>query len=199
MNIDRMTTLLASGLKPTQVATIVGCSPALLSQLARDNQEFKNLLAEKEAIAQEQDIEEVAITAKYHAAEHLLLNQVMAMAPVSELRDVVGALRVVAERQDKAKTRLNPIQGAQAITNNIVQINLPAHALPELTLTKDNEVISVNNMNLAPLTSEGVTNLFRDMKEKKEKRDEQRRISAITEKTPGEAITEVSFEELKMA
>ena len=166
MNIERITTLLASGLKPSNVASIVGCSPARISQLSADPH-FQNLLAAKVAEAEESDVEEKTITAKYIAAEHILLNQIIDMAPVSELRDVTAALRVVAERQEKAKTRLNPVQGT-TIINQTVQIAVPSHTLPEISLTKDLEVISVNTLNLAPLTSEGVTNLFKSMKEAKD-------------------------------
>lgn len=187
MNIERICTLLASGIKIQNVASIVGCSPARISQLAKDSTEFQNLLAAKTAEMNEKDIEEVAITSKYHAAEHALLDQVLAMAPVAELRDVTAALRVVAERQDKAKTRLNPIQGSHSVVNNVIQIGVPMHALPEIHLTKDMEVISVNNMNLAPLTSEGVTNLFKNMRSMKEINHEQRRIPAVTEEVIGEA------------
>ena len=192
MNLERIATLLASGLKPTNVATIVGCSPARISQLAKDSIEFQNLLAVKEAEAQTEDIEEAALSSKYHAAEHLLLNQIMDMAPVSELRDVTNALRVVADRQDKAKTRLNPIQGSQSVIQQVIQINIPAHALPEVTLTREKEVISVNQTNLAPLTSAGVTNLFSQMK--KEKENEPRRIQEETEGTPQESVSEVPEE-----
>jgi hypothetical protein len=173
-------------LKPANVASIVGCSPARISQLAKESEEFRNLLALKEAEAQKDDIEETALSTKYHAAEHALLDQVLSMAPVSELRDVVGALRVVAERQEKVKTRLNPIVQSQPIINQIVQINIPSHALPEVVLTKDYEVVSVDNLNLAPLTSQGVTNLFKNLKEKE---NEQRRISAETERPIEEVIS----------
>ena len=84
MNIERITTLLASGLKPSNVASIVGCSPARISQLSADPH-FQNLLAAKVAEAEESDVEEKTITAKYIAAEHILLNQIIDMAPVSEL------------------------------------------------------------------------------------------------------------------
>ena len=166
MNIDRITTLLASGLKPSNVASIVGCSPARISQLAQD-QHFQDLLTSKIAELEADDVEEKTLSAKYLSAEHTLLNQIIEMAPISELRDVTAALRVVAERQEKAKTRLNPVQGA-TIINQTVQIAVPSHTLPEISLTKDLEVISVNTLNLAPLTSEGVTNLFKSMKEAKD-------------------------------
>ena len=197
MNIERITTLLASGLKPSNVASIVGCSPARISQLSADPH-FQDLLSAKIAEAEESDVEEKTITAKYIAAEHILLNQIIDMAPVSELRDVTAALRVVAERQEKAKTRLNPVQGT-TIINQTVQIAVPSHTLPEISLTKELEVISVNTLNLAPLTSEGVTNLFKNLKADKEaiemqkieeNSNEQGRILREAEETFGEAIQE---------
>ncbi len=187
MNLDRVATLLASGLKPTHVASIIGCSPARISQLAKDSLEFQNLLALKTAEAEEKDIEDLALNAKYHAAEHQLLDQVLAMAPVSELRDVTNALKVVAERQEKMKIRQNPIQQQAAVLNQIIQISIPVHALPEVSLTKEREVISINNQSLAPLTSQGVTNLFANMK--KEKDNEPARIPEITEGSFTEALS----------
>ena len=206
MNIERITTLLASGLKPSNVASIVGCSPARISQLSQD-QHFQNLLAAKVAEAEESDVEEKTITAKYIAAEHILLNQIIDMAPVSELRDVTAALRVVAERQEKAKTRLNPVQGT-TIINQTVQIAVPSHTLPEISLTKELEVISVNTLNLAPLTSEGVTNLFKNLKADKEaiemqkieeNANEQGRILREAEETFGEALQESILTESALA
>ena len=197
MNIERITTLLASGLKPSNVASIVGCSPARISQLSADPH-FQDLLSAKVAEAEESDVEEKTITAKYIAAEHILLNQIIDMAPVSELRDVTAALRVVAERQEKAKTRLNPVQWT-TIINQTVQIAVPSHTLPEISLTKELEVISVNTLNLAPLTSEGVTNLFKNLKADKEaiemqkieeNANEQGRILREAEETFGEALQE---------
>ena len=195
MNIERITTLLASGLKPSNVASIVGCSPARISQLAQE-EHFQNLLAAKIAELEADDVEEKTLSAKYLSAEHVLLNQVIEMAPISELRDVTAALRVVAERQEKAKTRLNPVQGT-TIINQTVQIAVPSHTLPEISLTKDLEVISVNTLNLTPLTSEGVTNLFKGMKEAKEvetarkieeKYNEPNRILGAAEEVIAEAL-----------
>ena len=186
MNIDRNTTLLASGLKPSNVASIVGCSPARISQLAQD-EKFQNLLQAKIAETEVDDVEEKTITAKYIATEHVLLNQVMEMAPISELRDVTAALRVVAERQEKAKARLNPVQGT-TIINQTVQIAVPSHTLPEIALTKDMEVISVNTLNLAPLTSEGVTNLFKSMKQEKEIQNEPIGIPGAAEEALAETL-----------
>lgn len=186
MNIERVATLLASGLKPSHVATIVGCTPARIAQLTKESEEFRLLLAEKEAQNVKEDIEEKALGNKYHAAEHLLLDQVLAMAPVSELRDVTAALRVVAERQEKFKTRMNPIVQSSPVLQTVVQINIPNHALPEVVLTREREVISVDSNNLAPLSSDGVTNLFKKMKEKQ---NEPARLPQETEGSFKEAVS----------
>ena len=86
------------------------------------------------------------------------------MAPSAELRDVTAALQVITERQDKAKARINPIHAGVTVHQHIVQLNLPTHALPEIIISKDNEVTCIDQTNLAPLTSDGVQNLFKRMK-----------------------------------
>lgn len=160
----RIATLLAAGLKSQQVSSIVNLSPSRIAQIAA-LEDFQVLLKEKLAEAEKKDVEETAITAKYLSAEHLLVDQIMSMAPSAELRDVTAALRVVAERQDKAKTRINPIHAGVTVHQHVVQLNLPAHALPEIRISSSNEVTSIDQTNLAPLTSDGVQNLFKSMKE----------------------------------
>ena len=171
MNHERIAILLASGLKAAQVSTIVGISPSRISQLLQE-EDFKNLLMLKEADNNEKDIEETAITAKYHAAEHLLLDQITALAPISELRDVVGALKVVADRQDKAKTRTNPNPvGGTVIHQNIVNLQLPAQALPPKTIhmAGSREVVGIGDLELSPMGSQGVTNLFTSLRSEAER------------------------------
>lgn len=190
MNIDRITTLLANGLKPSHVASIVGCAPGRISQLATQD-DFQLLLKSKSIEIEKQNDEEVALSFKYNAAEHILIKQIMELAPMSDLRDVTGALRVVAERQEKVKARLNPVQ-AQTIINQVVSIQIPNHTLPEISLNKEGEVMSVNTLNLAPMTAEGVANLFKQMKGDCYDHE---RVSAKTERAITEAI-QSSFEGL---
>lgn len=161
--INRIATLLASGLNAAQVSSIVNLSPSRISQIAATD-EFKNIYAAKREESEKKDVEETAIAAKYLSAEHALIDQVVAMAPSAELRDVTAALRVVAERQEKAAIRKNPIHAATIVHNNIVQLQLPSHALPEITLNAEREVIAVNDKTLAPLPSQSVTALFSSMR-----------------------------------
>lgn len=162
----RIATLLASGLKATQVSSIIGVSPARIAQI-QTSQEFIPIYEEKLAEAQKKDVEQAAIDAKYLSAEHLILDHVVQALPHADLREATQALKIVAERQDRASTRRNPIHASTVVHQNIVQLNLPTHALPEIVISAANEVMDVNGKNMAPLTSQGVESLFKSMKEKK--------------------------------
>ncbi len=164
MQTERIATLLASGLPASSVATIVGLSPARIAQLQKE-EDFMLILEAKRIEVKDKDQEELSISAKYLEAEHVLIKQVIEMAPVSELRDVVGALRVVAERQEKAKSRVNPIVQSSPVYNTLVQLQLPAHAIPRpaIEFTAAKEVIAIEDRNLAPLSSKGVVSLFQSL------------------------------------
>lgn len=164
MNHDRIATFLSNGLKPSQVATMVGCSPARITQIMGE-EKFKLLLAEKQAAQTEADVEEASISAKYLAAEHALVNQVLELAPASELRDVTAALRVISERQEKMKSRMSPVSQGGNNTQVFVSVSLPAHAIPApaIEMTNAREVTSIGTQTLAPLSSSAVTNLFSSM------------------------------------
>ena len=116
----------------------------------------------------EKDIEEESISAKYSAAEHALIKQVMEMAPVSELRDVTAALRVVGDRQEKMKLRLSPAMNSATQNLTVVSITLPSHALaaPKIQQNSQREIIALDGNTLAPLSSTAVTNLFNSMRPK---------------------------------
>ena len=158
---ERIVHLLAAGLPVSQVASVIGVTPALISQL-KTKPEFTEALEAATLEANKGDKEEVAITAKYHAAENILLDQVMAMAPVAELRDVTAALRTIGERQDRVKTRMMPAStNAGVVNNTIISLTLPAHALPEFRTNGENQIISIDSQPLAPLSSNGVADLFK--------------------------------------
>lgn len=201
MNIERVINLLASGIKPAQVASILGVTPARISQLASEIPNLKELIAEKEAELAEKDIETVALDAKYHTAEHALINQVVELAPIAELRDVTAALRVISERQDKRKQLVNPNPVGGTITlNQVISLSLPNHALPEISLSSEKEVISINNRTLAPMSSTGVTNLFNTLDNKEERTFDHvpTTIPSSTKETPREAIRQEAEAQLAL-
>jgi hypothetical protein len=170
MNLERVATLLASGLSASSVASIIGVSPARISQLKAE-EGFDQILQAKMAEVATKDAEEVSISAKYLEAEHKLLKQVIDLSTVSEMKDVTAALRVVAERQEKAKNRINPIQQGTQVFNTVVQLQLPTHAVPELAFSSNKEVIAIEDRNLAPLSSTAVADLFARMTPKEKEND----------------------------
>lgn len=170
--ITRIATLMASGLRAAQISSIIGISPARISQIA-NTEEFKLILEDKKVATEKQDQEDMAIAAKYLSAEHLLINQILDMAPSAELRDVTQALKVVSDRQllrSKAASMNGTATTTNIVAQQIVQISLPVHALPEYYISPTKEVLSIDNQNLAPLSSSGVTNLFSSLKAIKEEK-----------------------------
>ena len=164
MNLERIASLLSQNLKPSQVASIVGCSPARITQISQQ-EDFKLLLADKNAEATKAFSETAALDSKYLHAEHQLLNAITEQAPMADMRDNVNALRVITERQYRKAAITNPVSnGSVQLTQNFVQLNIPQHALPEISLNSLNEVIAINTQTLAPLSSKGVTDLFSSMK-----------------------------------
>ena len=167
MNPARVAALLSQGLSVTQVSTIVGCTPARISQLKQE-ESFKLLLADKTSEVEKEGDEDKLLSTKYTALEHQLIAQMSDIAISAEMRDVTAALRVVAERQDRMRQRATP--AAQHSQQVVVAITLPSHAIPGriIEMTKEREVISIGEQTIAPLTSTAVTELFTQMKEKKQ-------------------------------
>lgn len=194
---ERIIHLLASGLPSSQVASVIGVTPALLSQL-KQKTEFMEALEAATIEANKGDKEETAISAKYAAAESVLLDKVLDLAAGAELRDVVGALKAVGERQDRVKQRALPAASSNNNTINatIVNLTLPAHALPEFRTNSENQIISIDSKPLAPLSAGGVSDLFKkftatklENKENKENNDDLRRTFASPEGSTQEAFS----------
>jgi hypothetical protein len=166
MNIERLATLLTSGIKPAQAASILGCTPARISQLLKDSQELQNLIASKEAELQVKDVETETLNVKYQATENHLLTKIMEMSENAELRDLTNALRVVSERQAKLQMRSLPAASTNGviINQNIVQLAIPVQALPAITVNPDNEITAINDKTLAPLPSQNVEALFKKLR-----------------------------------
>ena len=185
---ERAIHLLASGLQQVQVASILGITPALISQW-KVKEEFTTSLEAATIEANKGDKEEVALTAKYHAAENALVDQVMALAPIAELRDVVAALRVVGERQDKAKTRLNPMAAnPSTINQTVINLTLPSHSLPEFSVNNDNQIVAIDSKSIAPLSAGGVADLFKQFSlNKLENQNDPSRIPSSAESSTPKA------------
>jgi hypothetical protein len=162
---DRILTYVAQGLKPVQVASIVGCTPAYINQLGKDPLFMEELKVEREKFQGNTD-EDVVITNKYMALEHSILNAMENAMALAELPALTRALEVVATRQEKRAQRLTP----SAPINNtvIVNLTLPSHAIPEYQVNSQKEVVSIGNRTVAPMSSVGVATLFQQMQAAKQ-------------------------------
>jgi hypothetical protein len=165
MDEKRIASFLARGLKPSQVAAIVGCTPAYITQLGQ-KETFKALLDEVQAEAEGQDgelAEEEILATKYLAVEHKILKQIEDTMPFAEFTHLTKALEVVGKRQEerakrKMMSRLPGLAGpAGSLT---VSLTVPIHAIPEYTINPQGQITSINEKVLAPLSSQGVKDLF---------------------------------------
>ena len=162
MQNPRILDLLAQGVKVMQVLTIVGCTPQYLKNLLEDP-EFKADLETKQQEYFKEADEDVVLSTRYLSLEHKILNTIEQQIGSAELRDNIKALEVVAKRQEAAKSRHNPVGDSKVVINTI-NLNLPAHAIPEYTLNSNREVVAIGNTAMAPMTGNAVKNLFDSLK-----------------------------------
>lgn len=166
---ERIIGFLAQGLRPAQIATIVGCTPSYISQLLGDDgpEEFKVALQDKaKELSASDDVEEKTVSTKYLSMEHTLLKTIENRLNEAEFPALVNALKVVGDRQEKRAQRragLLAPQGAN-ITQNIVNISVPAHALPEFRINGNLEVTAIGDRIMAPMSSQAVRQLFQNRK-----------------------------------
>ena len=164
---ERIKEYLADGIKPAQVCTLVGCSSAYISQLL-SNADFK---AEVEAaMLHNTKPQDEILSSRYTSVEASILSAMQSQVDGADLPQLSKALDSITRAQEsKAKIR-NPALAGGAIVQQVVQINLPMHALPapQAQLNDKGEVIAIDNKLLAPMSANGVKNLFNQIKERRE-------------------------------
>jgi len=160
---NRIIDFLAQGLRPSQVAGIVGCTPSYVVQLSKDEEVAKLIAEKRQELLPNLDDDKI-LTNKYMSAEHAILKQIEDNISMYEPRDTIRALEVIGNRQEKRLQRLTPAAAPnQGPVFNVLNLTLPAHAaasLPSYKLNESKEIIEVAGQALAPLSTEGVRNLF---------------------------------------
>lgn len=165
---EKILSLLAQGLAPMQVVSIVGCSPAKLKAILED-EDFKKELEERKNEYLVEVKEEQIVNNKYLALEHKILAQIEANIPAADMKESVRALEVVSNRQDRMAKRASPITNGNTNTHNtFVTINMPVHALPEYHLNSSNEIIATEKIvdgkkelvSMSPMAGHKVKELF---------------------------------------
>lgn len=161
MKNDRVLNFLANGLTPAQVIGITGCSPLYLKSLIED-EEFKGELAKLRSTGMAESVDESAnVSDKYLSLEHRILNAIDSSLVQAELKDLVRALEVTSARQDRRADRL-----AKALSDKEIKIAptvvlvIPTHAIPEYVVNSHRDIIAIGDVQMIPMTSESVQNLF---------------------------------------
>jgi transcriptional regulator with XRE-family HTH domain len=168
---ERIRKLLASGIKASEVATIAGCSPGYVSQLLSD-EEFKESVKNEMIQNAQEKTEEEHLDTRYQNLEHKILNNIEDALPGAELPQLTRALEVVAKRQTDRQKVKNPTPPANSGINiHVTQIALPQHVLeapkPVISINEKNEIIAINAQPLAPMSADGVRNIFKQMQDSK--------------------------------
>ena len=165
---DRIKEYLISGLKPADICSIVGCSPGYISQLWKDPS-FKS--AVEEGMLNNAPPAETVLDHKYESLEHTLVTRMKEEAVGADLGTLSRALdSVTRSREARTKARIPALAAGNTTNVQVVTISIPAHALaaPKMNLNNKNEVIEIDGRPMAPLSAEGVRNLFNQIQQSKE-------------------------------
>lgn len=155
---EKIALYLSQNLAPSAVASMVGCTPAYISQLWKE-ESFKAQVAALQAEGAGQGEEEQILANRYIAAKHKAITAIETALPGSSIRDASAALRAITEAENLEHKR-KVLPTPQTGNTTIVQIALPQIAVPLLQLTKEGEVISINGRPMAPLATSVVKELF---------------------------------------
>lgn len=153
---------LAQGLQQEQVASIVGCTPGYISRLVQQQDIIEQIeyyklqytQDEKDKQEEEDQYTRLAKKARLHLEEHM---------PYAEYKDVLKLLEIL-ERRKEVKVP----QQQTNIQQNVTILQVPAAAVPEFTVNSNNEVIGLGDQSLAPMSAQGVRQVFNDYKAKEE-------------------------------
>ena len=167
--LDRIANLLASGMKAALVSKIVGVTPSYISQLLAD-EDFKAALDELKATKLEtnatEEEEDKTLKDKMMAAEHKIVDHIVDRLDMMGDGHVIAALRTIGDRHDSMRKHnlltksTNLIGNGQTATVRMVELTLPACAVPELMLGKNNEIIRIGGRDIAPMPINALQNII---------------------------------------
>lgn len=189
--MDRMliAKYIAQGLKPVQVAAIGGVSESYISQVVNDEgvkEEIEELKDKFKHTEQEKSLEK-----GYQSLEVKLLAKIEEEMPFGEYKDLLKLMEILHRRKAPLAT-----SGAVTnnVTNNIVHLQIPQAAAPEIQLNAQREVVGIANESLAPMSATGVRSLFANLK--KEKAEEAKIIEEKKNETLKEEPTIVNLDKM---
>lgn len=163
---ERIKNLLIGGMRASEIASVVGCSPSYVSQLVKDP-EFRKAVEDGTMAAASERKEEEHLDIRYQNTEHKLITAMENTMVDASLGEITRALEVVARRREAKRAVAIPASNGVTI-HNVVSLMLPSHAVqnhsPVVSLNGNKEIIAIDAQPLAPMSSTGVKNLFEQLR-----------------------------------
>ncbi len=152
---------LAQGYKASAVATMVGCSEAYISEIFKDDNEFRELLKSKMT-----EFTGERINNKYNQLEEATLkslNQVVG-SEMLDVNDLTRVLESIAKIKNANKATVAPAH----YTNPTVGITLvfPEHNIPKLVTDDNNRVVAIGDKTMLPMPARAVRAAFTERMKK---------------------------------
>lgn len=141
---EQIKELLGQGLSNSVVASAVGCSPGLITQLLSDeifSQEVTTLRAASLTAATKRDRSIDSIEDKLIARMHVIVDY------ITKPMEVVAALGAI----NKMVRRGNPAQQGHVINQTIVNLNMPSQSLQSYVRNSMGEVVEVAGQSLVTM------------------------------------------------
>jgi hypothetical protein len=168
VNKEKAIDLLSMGVRPGQVASILGVSPGRISQLLAIPEVSKSCMEEKQLLASTENRENEVILAKESAVKHNLLNALSERSGEASFMELARSYEIIARCESLRKNNI-PMAGTQVFNGQVIQVALPLQALSsfrelEVQQTSEKEIIAIENRELAPMSAQNVTALFSSLR-----------------------------------
>lgn len=150
---DRVISYLAQGFAPTQVASMCGCSESYVSQVASAS--AAEIEAERSKYKKKE--EEKQLEDRYVRLETRVVSQMEQNLAFAEFGDLTKAMAALIQRRQRTSLPSGIVHDNRT---QVVVLQVPPAAIPELLLNERKEVIAVDGKELAALPSPAVRSLF---------------------------------------
>lgn len=151
-NKDQIIELLAQGISPSQVATVVGVEDSYISQLLAD-EDFALQVAEKQQALTERDIR---FDETLQAAEAKALENIDRRLPLANLQQSLQAFKVLNTARHRKDSRIMPQNQGAGI---VVAIQVPVTIAPTYVLNQKSEIVEVDGKTMVSASPKQLENL----------------------------------------
>lgn len=144
--------LLCKGISTTQVADAIGVDPSYISQLKADPEISARISQSLAATA----VADMEFDDRVERAEDLALQQIERRLPMANISQAMQAFRILNGAVKRKHHNLDPGVGAGVVVN----IHLPASAVPRYTLNAQNEIVDVEGKAMVATTAKSLDEIL---------------------------------------